>query len=107
MPDMPFIADLLSVIKPSPTIAVSTKAAELKAAGRDDRWPTNLTVFADVPAARQAHHTAWIFDRLVAVAITDQPFDQRTPSFNRDWRFKRPEGVDAFAASVYAKGWCR
>lgn len=32
---MPFIADRLSRIKPSPTIAVSTKAAELKAAGKD------------------------------------------------------------------------
>ncbi len=32
---MTFIADRLSVIKPSPTIAVSMKAAELKAAGRD------------------------------------------------------------------------
>lgn len=32
---MPFIADRLSRIKPSPTIAVSTKAAELKAAGMD------------------------------------------------------------------------
>jgi len=32
---MAFLADRLSNIKPSPTIAVSTKAAELKAAGRD------------------------------------------------------------------------
>lgn len=32
---MPFLADRLSRIKPSPTIAVTTKAAELKAAGRD------------------------------------------------------------------------
>jgi len=32
---MSFLADKLSRIKPSPTIAVSTKAAELKAAGRD------------------------------------------------------------------------
>ncbi len=32
---MPFFADRLSRIKPSPTIAVTTKAAELKAAGRD------------------------------------------------------------------------
>jgi aspartate aminotransferase len=32
---MPFLADRLARIKPSPTIAVSTKAAELKAAGRD------------------------------------------------------------------------
>ncbi len=32
---MPFIAKRLSNIKPSPTIAVATKAAELKAAGRD------------------------------------------------------------------------
>ncbi len=32
---MPFIADRLARIKPSPTIAVSTKARELKAAGRD------------------------------------------------------------------------
>jgi aspartate aminotransferase len=32
---MPFLADRLSRIKPSPTIAVSTKAMELKAAGRD------------------------------------------------------------------------
>lgn len=32
---MAFIADRLSRIKPSPTIAVTTKAAELKAAGRD------------------------------------------------------------------------
>lgn len=32
---MAFIADRLARIKPSPTIAVSTKAAELKAAGRD------------------------------------------------------------------------
>ena len=32
---MSLIADRLSAIKPSPTIAVSTKAAELKAAGVD------------------------------------------------------------------------
>ena len=32
---MPFIADRLSAIKPSPTIAVTQKAAELKAQGRD------------------------------------------------------------------------
>jgi len=32
---MAFIADALDRVKPSPTIAVSTKAAELKAAGRD------------------------------------------------------------------------
>ncbi len=32
---MAFIARRLSLVKPSPTIAVSTKAAELKAAGRD------------------------------------------------------------------------
>ena len=32
---MPFIADRLSAIKPSPTIAVTQKAAELKASGRD------------------------------------------------------------------------
>ncbi len=32
---MPFIADRLSVIKPSPTIAVTQKAAELKSQGRD------------------------------------------------------------------------
>ncbi len=32
---MPFIAERLSLIKPSPTIAVSTMAQELKAAGRD------------------------------------------------------------------------
>ena len=32
---MTFIADRLSAIKPSPTIAVTQKAAELKAAGRD------------------------------------------------------------------------
>ncbi len=32
---MSFLAQRLARIKPSPTIAVSTKAAELKAAGRD------------------------------------------------------------------------
>lgn len=32
---MAFIADALARVKPSPTIAVTTKAAELKAAGRD------------------------------------------------------------------------
>ncbi|WP_373353131.1 pyridoxal phosphate-dependent aminotransferase [Pseudoroseicyclus sp. CXY001] len=32
---MPFLADALARVKPSPTIAVTTKAAELKAAGRD------------------------------------------------------------------------
>ena len=32
---MPFLADALLRIKPSPTIAATTKAAELKAAGRD------------------------------------------------------------------------
>jgi aspartate aminotransferase len=32
---MPFLADSLARVKPSPTIAVSTKARELKAAGRD------------------------------------------------------------------------
>ena len=32
---MPFLSDTLTRVKPSPTIAVSTKAAELKAAGAD------------------------------------------------------------------------
>ena len=32
---MAFLSDTLSRVKPSPTIAVTTKAAELKAAGRD------------------------------------------------------------------------
>jgi len=32
---MPFLSDTLSRVKPSPTIAVTTKAAELKAQGRD------------------------------------------------------------------------
>jgi len=32
---MAFLADRLNSIKPSPTIAVTTKALELKAAGRD------------------------------------------------------------------------
>ncbi|MBY0429681.1 MAG: aminotransferase class I/II-fold pyridoxal phosphate-dependent enzyme, partial [Rhodospirillales bacterium] len=32
---MPFIASRLSLIKPSPTIAVTQKAADLKAQGRD------------------------------------------------------------------------
>ena len=32
---MAFLADRLKVIKPSPTIAVTNKARELKAAGRD------------------------------------------------------------------------
>ncbi len=32
---MSFLADRLSLIQPSPTVAVSTKAAELKAAGKD------------------------------------------------------------------------
>lgn len=32
---MPFLADSLARVKPSPTIAVTTKARELKAAGRD------------------------------------------------------------------------
>ncbi|WP_102226029.1 pyridoxal phosphate-dependent aminotransferase [Acidimangrovimonas sediminis] len=32
---MPFLSDQLSRVKPSPTIAVTTKAGELKAAGRD------------------------------------------------------------------------
>ncbi|MEL6266868.1 MAG: aminotransferase class I/II-fold pyridoxal phosphate-dependent enzyme, partial [Pseudomonadota bacterium] len=32
---MAFLADTLARVKPSPTIAVTTKAAELKAAGRD------------------------------------------------------------------------
>ena len=32
---MAFISDTLARVKPSPTIAVTTKAAELKAEGRD------------------------------------------------------------------------
>ena len=32
---MPFLSDTLARVKPSPTIAVTTKAADLKAAGRD------------------------------------------------------------------------
>ena len=32
---MAFLSDTLARVKPSPTIAVTTKAAELKAAGRD------------------------------------------------------------------------
>jgi aspartate aminotransferase len=34
-PAMPFLSETLNRVKPSPTIAVTTKAAELKAAGRD------------------------------------------------------------------------
>jgi aspartate aminotransferase len=34
-PSMPFLSDTLTRVKPSPTIAVTTKAAELKAAGKD------------------------------------------------------------------------
>ncbi len=76
---MPFIADRLSLIKPSPTIAISTKARELKAAGRDviglaagepdfdtpdhikaaakaamDRGETKYTAVAGTPELRQA-----------------------------------------------------
>ena len=32
---MPFLSETLARVKPSPTIAVTTKAAELKAAGKD------------------------------------------------------------------------
>jgi aspartate aminotransferase len=32
---MAFLSDTLARVKPSPTIAVTTKAAELKAAGKD------------------------------------------------------------------------
>ena len=32
---MPFLADRLAAVKPSPTIAISTKAAEMRAAGKD------------------------------------------------------------------------
>jgi len=32
---MPFLADRLAAVKPSPTIAISTKAAEMRAAGAD------------------------------------------------------------------------
>ncbi len=76
---MPFIADRLSAIKPSPTIAVTQKAAELKAKGVDviglgagepdfdtpdtikaaakaaiDRGETKYTAPAGTPALRQA-----------------------------------------------------
>jgi aspartate aminotransferase len=76
---MPFIASRLSRIKPSPTIAVATKARELKAAGRDviglgagepdfdtpehikdaakaamDRGETKYTAVAGTPELRQA-----------------------------------------------------
>ena len=76
---MPFIADRLSLIQPSPTIAISTKARELKAAGRDviglaagepdfdtpdhikeaakaamDRGETRYTAVAGTPELRQA-----------------------------------------------------
>ncbi|MBC8269032.1 MAG: pyridoxal phosphate-dependent aminotransferase [Rhodospirillaceae bacterium] len=76
---MPFIAARLSRIKPSPTIAVATKARELKAAGRDviglgagepdfdtpdhikeaakaamDRGETKYTAVAGTPELRQA-----------------------------------------------------
>ena len=76
---MPFIADRLSLIQPSPTIAISTKARELKAAGRDviglaagepdfdtpdhikeaaknaiDRGETKYTAVAGTPELRQA-----------------------------------------------------
>ena len=76
---MPFIASRLSRIKPSPTIAISTKARELKAAGRDviglaagepdfdtpehikeaakvamDRGETKYTAVSGTPELRQA-----------------------------------------------------
>jgi aspartate aminotransferase len=76
---MPFVADRLSAIKPSPTIAVTQKAAELKAQGRDviglgagepdfdtpdnikaaakaaiDRGETKYTAPAGTPALRKA-----------------------------------------------------
>jgi aspartate aminotransferase len=76
---MPFIASRLSRIKPSPTIAIATKARELKAAGRDviglasgepdfdtpehikeaakaamDRGETKYTAVSGTPELRQA-----------------------------------------------------
>ncbi|MBT4933221.1 MAG: pyridoxal phosphate-dependent aminotransferase [Rhodospirillaceae bacterium] len=93
---MPFIAARLSRIKPSPTIAVATKARELKAAGRDviglgagepdfdtpdhikeaakaamDRGDTKYTAVAGTPELRQA-----IVDKLKRDNNLDYTIDQ-------------------------------
>jgi len=63
---MPFIADALSRVNPSPTVAVTTKARELKAAGMDIiglgagepdfDTPDNIKAAA-IDAIQRARHT--------------------------------------------------
>ncbi|PIE16118.1 MAG: aspartate aminotransferase [Rhodobacterales bacterium] len=64
---MPFLSDTLARVKPSPTIAVSTKARELKAAGRDviglgagePDFDTPDNIKAAAKAAIDAGHTKY------------------------------------------------
>jgi aspartate aminotransferase len=64
---MPFLSDMLSRVKPSPTIAVTNKARELKAAGRDviglgagePDFDTPDNIKAAAKAAIDAGHTKY------------------------------------------------
>ena len=64
---MPFLSDMLSRVKPSPTIAVTNKARELKAAGRDviglgagePDFDTPDSIKAAAKAAIDAGHTKY------------------------------------------------
>jgi aspartate aminotransferase len=88
---MAFIADRLSRIKPSPTIAVSTKAAELKAAGRDV-----IGLGAGEPDFDTPEHIKEAASRAMAEGKTKYTAVPGIPELRRAIcdKFKRDNGLD-------------
>ena len=88
---MAFIADRLSRIKPSPTIAVTTKAAELKAAGMDV-----IGLGAGEPDFDTPEHIKEAANRAMAEGKTKYPAVPGIPELRRAIcdKFKRDNGLN-------------
>jgi len=94
---MSLIADRLSVIKPSPTIAVSTKAAELKAAGRDV-----IGLGAGEPDFDTPEHVKDAARKAIADGMTKYTAVDGIPQLKEAIveKFKRENGIICSAAEV-------
>ena len=94
---MSLIADRLSVIKPSPTIAVSTKAAELKAAGRDV-----IGLGAGEPDFDTPEHVKDAARKAIADGMTKYTAVDGIPQLKEAIveKFKRENGITCSAAEV-------
>ena len=88
---MPFLSDTLSRVKPSPTIAVSTKAQELKAAGRDV-----IGLGAGEPDFDTPQHIKAAAEAAIGAGMTKYTAPDGMPELKDAVRrkFKRDNGLD-------------